>query len=436
MKISVFGIGYVGAVTAACAARDGHEIVAVDVNPIKVDAINAGRSPIVEPGLDEMTAAEVAKGRLRATNDVAAAIAESEISLVCVGTPSRDNGSLDLSYVTRVAEEIGQALRGKQDFHSVVLRSTVLPGTTEDVLVPVLEAASGKKAGTGFGLGYYPEFLRESTAIRDYDDPGAVVFGQLDPLTLERLHKIQNDLPVKPFAVPIRTAEATKYFNNAWHALKISFANEAGNICKGLDVDSHEVMNILCSDTRLNISRNYMKPGFAYGGSCLPKDVAALRYRAKQIDVGTPLLDGIVAANDAQIEIAYRQIERAGGKRVGLVGLSFKQDTDDLRESPMVILAERLLGRGFTVSVFDENVRLSRLTGANLSYIKERLPHIANMLREELDEVVLASDTLIVSHAAQIPRIDPVVLAQKVIIDLVRFAPDQRTGGNYHGICW
>ncbi len=436
MKISVFGIGYVGAVTAACGARDGHTIVAVDVNPGKIDAINAGRSPIVEPGLDEMTAAEVAKGRLKATSDVTAAIGETEISLICVGTPSRDNGAIDLSYVTRVGEQIGEALGRKRDFHSIVLRSTVLPGTTQDVLQPVLEAASGKKAGVGFGLGYYPEFLRESTAIRDYDDPGAVVFGQLDERTIERLHQIQNDLPVKPFVVPIRTAEATKYFNNAWHALKISFANEAGNICKGLDVDSHEVMNILCSDTRLNMSRNYLKPGFAYGGSCLPKDVRALRYRAKQIDIGTPLLDGVVAANEAQIDNAFHMVERAGGKRVGVIGLSFKQDTDDLRESPMVILAERLLGRGFQVSVFDENVRLSRLTGANLGYIQDRLPHIASMLREELDEVVSASDTLVISHAAHVPRIDPAVLAQKTIVDLVRFATDRRTGGSYQGICW
>ena len=436
MKISVFGIGYVGAVTAACGARDGHTITAVDVNPIKVDAINAGRTPIVEPGLDEMTAAEAAKGRLRATADVAEAIAESDISLVCVGTPSRDNGAIDLSHVARVAEQIGEALKHKRDFHSVVLRSTVLPGTTEEVMQPALEAASGKRAGLDFGLGYYPEFLRESTAIRDYDDPGAVVFGQMDERTVQMLHRLQTNLPVRPFVVPIRTAEATKYFANAWHALKISFANETGNICKTLDVDSHVVMNILCSDTRLNMSRSYLKPGYAFGGSCLPKDLRAIRYRARQLDIGTPLLDGVVMANDAQIDNAFRMIEHAGSKRVGLIGLSFKQDTDDLRESPLVILAERLLGRGFTVSVFDENVRLSRLTGANLAYVQERLPHIANMLREELDEVVASNDTLVVSHAAHIPRIDPAVLAQKTVVDLIRFAPERRTGGNYQGICW
>ena len=291
MKISIIGIGYVGAVTAACAARDGHTVVAVDVNPIKVEAINAGRSPIVEPGLDELTAEMAARGRLRATTDIAEAVRDTEISLVCVGTPSRDNGTIDLSYVTRVAEQIGDALCDKAEFHSVVLRSTILPGVTATIVIPTLELASGKKAGEGFGLGYYPEFLRESSAIRDYDEPGAVVFGHLDETTIARLHQIQVALPVKPFVVAIRTAEAVKYFNNAWHAMKISFSNEAGDICKTLGVDSHEMMDILCSDTRLNISRIYMKPGFAFGGSCLPKDVRALRYWAKQNDVETPVLE-------------------------------------------------------------------------------------------------------------------------------------------------
>ena len=436
MKISVFGIGYVGAVTAACAARDGHSVIAVDVNPVKVDAINAGRSPIVEPGLDELTAAEVAKGRLCATSDIDRAVADTELSLLCVGTPSRENGAIDLGFVERVAAQIGAALSRKAQGHSVVLRSTVLPGTTEQLLIPTLEASSGKRAGKDFGVAFYPEFLRESTAIRDYDDPGAVVFGSLDDETVTRLQALQVNLPVKPYVVPLRTAEAVKYFNNAWHATKISFANEAGNVCKGLGVDSHEVMNILCSDTRLNISRTYMRPGFAYGGSCLPKDVRALRYRAKQADIATPVLDGIAAANEAQIENAYRLIERTGKKRIGMVGLSFKQDTDDLRESPLVILAERLLGRGFEVSVFDANVRLSRLTGANLVYVQEHLPHIARMLREELAEVVSSSDALVVAHAAEVARIDADELAQKMVIDLVRYAPGRRSGDNYEGICW
>jgi GDP-mannose 6-dehydrogenase len=435
MKVSVFGIGYVGAVTAACAARDGHTVVAVDVNPIKVEAINAGRTPIVEPGLDELIEAETGKGRLSATDDIVAAVAETELSLLCVGTPSRENGAIDLDYVTRVAEQIGDALRKKSELHSVVLRSTVLPGTTEEVVIPALEWASGKKAGVDFGVGYYPEFLRESSALHDYDNPGAVVFGKVDDATIERLGKLQAT-PVKPFVTPIRTAEAVKYFNNAWHAAKISFANEVGNICKHLGIDSHEMMHILCADERLNISRYYLQPGFAYGGSCLPKDLRALRYRARQLDLGTPVLDGIAAANEAQIDAAYRMVVRAGGKRVGLFGLSFKQHTDDLRESPMVVLAERLLGRGFDVAVFDPNVRLSRLTGANRAYLQEHLPHIARMLREELDEVAAHSETLVVGHAELAARLGPEILERKNVVDLVRYRPQLRTDGKYQGICW
>jgi GDP-mannose 6-dehydrogenase len=436
MKVSVLGIGYVGAVTAACAARDGHDVVAVDVNPIKVECINSGRSPIVEPGLDEMTAAQVSKGRLRATMEVGDAIAATDLSLVCVGTPSRDNGSIELDYVVRVAEQIGQALRRSDRFHSVVLRSTVLPGTTDEVFIPALERASGKVAGRDFGLGYYPEFLRESTAIRDYDDPGAVVFGRVDDQTVARLRELQVELPVEPNVVGIRTAEAVKYFSNAWHALKISFANEAGNVCKSAGVDSHEMMNILCSDTRLNISKAYMRPGFAFGGSCLPKDVRALRYRGKQNDVPTPILDAVLHANEVQIDSAFRMVERAGSKRVGLIGLSFKQDTDDLRESPIVVLAEKLLGKGYEVAVYDANVRLSRLTGANLAYVNQHLPHIARMLRESLDEVVDASDTLVVGHAASAARIASEKLAERQIVDLVRMSPDKRTSERYQGICW
>ena len=436
MKISVFGIGYVGAVTAACAARDGHTVIAVDVNPLKVKTINAGESPIVEPGLDHLIKGEVQRGRLAATSDIERAIEDTDLSLVCVGTPSMENGGLDLTYVSRVAGHVGATLGRKAGFHSVVLRSTALPGTTEELLIPALEKASGKRAGQDFGVAYYPEFLRESTAIRDYDDPGAVVFGQLDDRTIEQLQRLQVNLPVKPFVVPIRTAEAVKYFNNAWHALKISFANEAGNVCKSLGVDGHEMMNILCSDTRLNISRSYMRPGFAYGGSCLPKDVRALRHRARQAEVPTPVLDGVAQANEAQIDGAFRLIERAGGKKVSLLGLSFKQDTDDLRESPMVILAERLLGKGYDLAVFDANVRLSRLTGANLAYLNEHLPHVARMLREDLNEVVEHGQTLVIYHPAYPAQIEPEMLAEKKLIDLVRFAPGRRSEGAYEGICW
>jgi GDP-mannose 6-dehydrogenase len=434
MKVAVIGIGYVGAVSAACLARDGHEVIAVDVSPVKIDGINAGESPIVEPGLDELIKSAVSSGRLRATDDLPSTIRQTDISLICVGTPSRMNGSLDTGFALRVAEQIGEVLKEGVD-HSVVFRSTVLPGTMDGLLIPALERTSGKKAGEDFGIGYYPEFLRESTAIKDYDQPGAVVFGRRDEKTLERLHALQPGIPVKPAEVDIKAAEAIKYFNNAWHALKISFSNEAGNICKAVGIDSHEVMGILCSDTRLNISPAYMKPGFAFGGSCLPKDVRALKAKARELDVASPILDAILTANDEQIQSAYRLVQSSGKRKVGVLGLSFKSDTDDLRESPMVVLTERLLGKGYEVKVYDPNIRLSRLTGTNLRYIQEYLPHIGRMLREEPGEV-LDSEVLVVSHKNLGELITPQMQDGKYIVDLARLWGAKLSDGNYQGICW
>ena len=437
MKIAVIGIGYVGAVSAACLARDGHEVLAVDVSQVKVDDINRGESPIVEPGASELIKSCVANGRLKASTDLVQAIHETEISLICVGTPSRSNGSLDTTFVARVAEEIGGILKAAGNLdHSVVFRSTVLPGTMDELLIPALERSSGMKAGVGFGIGYYPEFLRESTAIKDYDQPGAVVFGRRDEKTVARLTALQPDCPTKPSIVDIKAAEAIKYFNNAWHALKISFANEAGNICKGFGIDSHEVMGILCSDTRLNISPAYLKPGFAFGGSCLPKDVRALRAKAREIDVPTPIMEAILAANETQIQSAYRMVRQTGKWKVGVLGLSFKADTDDLRESPMVVLTERLLGAGCDVKVYDANIRLSRLTGTNLKYVQEYLPHIGRMLCEDLAEVVGHGETLVISHKSLGQMLDATTLASKSVVDLSRAIPDRLSGGNYEGICW
>jgi len=435
MRVAVIGIGYVGAVSAACLVRDGHDVTAVDVSPVKVDGINAGESPIVEPGLDGLIKAGVAAGKLRATTDLEAAIRGTDISLICVGTPSRSNGSLDTGFALRVAEQIGAVLADDTVDHSVIFRSTVLPGTMDTLLIPALEKASGKKAGEGFGIGYYPEFLRESTAIKDYDQPGAVVFGRRDAKTLARLHALQPNIPTKPAEVDIKAAEAIKYFNNAWHALKISFSNEAGNICKAVGIDSHEVMGILCSDTRLNISPAYMKPGFAFGGSCLPKDVRALRAKARELDVASPILEAILSANEEQIQSAYRLVQATGKRRVGILGLSFKSDTDDLRESPMVVLTERLLGKGFEVKVFDPNIRLSRLTGTNLRYVQEYLPHIGRMLCEEADEV-LAADVLVVSHKNLGELITGAMREEKHIVDLARMTAGELSSGNYQGICW
>jgi GDP-mannose 6-dehydrogenase len=438
MKIAVVGIGYVGAVSAACLARDGHEVIAVDVNPTKVSAIAAGQAPIIEPGLSEAIAAAAADGRLCATTDLAAAIAMAELCLVCVGTPSDSAGGLELAHVLRVASEIGAALKQREGFHSVVVRSTILPGTMDGLVIPALEAASGMKSGEDFGVGYFPEFLREGSAIKDYDDPGLIVFGARDDITFTRLTNLQPATRERVQRVELKTAEGVKYFCNAWHALKISFANEAGNICKAHGISGREVMEALCSDQRLNISKAYMRPGFAYGGSCLPKDLRALRRAARVLDVATPILDAAGAANDVQIELAYNLVTRAKNpnRRIGFLGVSFKPDTDDLRESPFVVLAERLLGKGYEIAIYDANVRFSQLTGANLAYVTEVLPHISKMLREDIADVIGFADTLVVSHAKLAGGLAPSAVADKTVVDLGGLPAEFRAAKDYYGICW
>jgi GDP-mannose 6-dehydrogenase len=439
MHVSVFGIGYVGAVSAGCLAKDGHDIVAVDPNGEKVAALNGGRSPVVEPGLDTLIADQVAARRLRAVGDAGAAVRDSELSLVCVGTPSRFNGSLDPGYVLRAAEEIGAALRSKRGPHMVVVRSTVLPGTMEDAVIPTLARASGKVPGRDFGVAYFPEFLREGTAIRDYHDPGAVVFGVLDgdETSIGRLGQLNPRLPVAPQVVPIRAAEAIKYASNCWHAIKISFSNEMGNIFKAAGIDSHLVMDILCSDTRLNISRAYMKPGFAFGGSCLPKDLRALRFRARELDVPTPVLDAALVANDLQLRRAYDMVAGLGVRRVGLVGLSFKPDTDDLRESPLVELAERMHGKGYDLRIFDPSVSYGGLTGANLHYVRSHIPHLSTLLAADVDAVCDHAEVLVVGAAGAAARRAVERCRGKIpVVDLVRVDAASRHHGGYYGICW
>lgn len=436
MRISVFGIGYVGAVSAACLARDGHTVCAVDPNPTKVDELNNCISPIVEEGLGELIEGGVKSGRLTATTDARRAIAESDLSYICVGTPSAGNGSLDTSYLTAVSEELGGILRSKDSFHSVVYRSTMLPGTMNGTIVPTIERASNLKGGKDFGVAYYPEFLRESTAIKDYDDPDVIVFGGNDDTTLERLLDIHSDINVAPTIVNFETAEAVKYTNNSWHALKISFANEIGNIAKAAGIDGHEIMSILCQDTRLNISAAYLKPGFAFGGSCLPKDLRALRYKARMMDVPTPILDATLEANDVQLDKAYSLVRRSGSRHVGVVGLSFKPGTDDLRESPLVELVERLHGRGFDIKIYDPNIQLDRLTGANLHYVRSRLPHIASMLTTNLDDVLDHSKVLVFGNAKVGREVVHLVAEDVTMVDLVRVGTGMRSSEQYHGICW
>jgi len=438
MRVSVFGLGYVGCVSAASFAGDGHHVVGVDVNADKVAAINAGRSPIVEPGLDDLLSRCASEGRLRATTDTAEAIHDSEVSLLCVGTPSRKNGSLDLSYLERVSEQVGAALKDKPDYHVVVVRSTVLPGTTHDVVIPALERESGKKYGDGFGVSVNPEFLREGTALKDFRKPPLTLVGHNHAADASGTIALYQSIDAPLISTSIRVAEMMKYTSNTWHALKVVFANEIGNLCKKMNVDSHEVMDIFCRDEKLNISSYYLKPGFAFGGSCLPKDVRALQYRAKEVDVELPLISQILPSNKAQIQQALEQVLETGKKKVGLLGFSFKAGTDDLRESPIVILAEALLGKGASLRIYDQNVSLARLVGANKEYIEKQIPHLSSLLCNTIEEVIDGSEVIVVGNqapefveAAKQCRVD------QIVIDLVRLPiHGAAMKADYRGICW
>jgi GDP-mannose 6-dehydrogenase len=438
MHIAIFGIGYVGAVASACLASQGHHVTAVDVNSAKVDCINAGHSPIVEPGLDLLIGEAVAEQRLRATQDVDAAIASSRISFICVGTPSLANGDLDLRFVRQATEAIGSALAYIADFHLVVIRSTMLPGTTSGVLIPLLERASGKRAGVDFGVAVCPEFLREGSAIRDYHDAAVTVLGVDDPSSEALLRDVLADLHGEIVITPTATAEMIKYANNAWHAAKIVFANEIGVVAKALGIDGRSVMEIVRADKRLNVSPAYMRPGFAFGGSCLPKDLRALTYRAKQMDAACPMLDSLLVSNQCHIQRALDMVREAGSRRVGLIGLSFKPETDDLRESPAVELAERLYGKGYDVRIFDSNICMERLTGANKSFIQATMPHLESLLARDIWEVIRHSDTMILAHVdMECRKILTQSAGEHVVIDLGAYSTGETPGfGRYNGICW
>lgn len=438
MNVSVFGLGYVGSVSAATFASDGHTVVGVDVNPTKVALLNAGQSPIVEPGLPELIESTVAAGRLRATTSTEEAIEATDVSLVSVSTPSRKNGSLDLSYLTRVCEQIGTALRDKPAYHVVVIRSTVLPGTTHCTVIPTLERASGKKYGVDFGVAVNPEFLREGSAVKDIRHPPLTLVGHNHAADAAGAVALYEGLDAPVITTNIRVAEMMKYASNAWHALKVCFGNEIGNFCKSLNVDSHEVMEIFCKDDKLNLSSYYLKPGFAFGGSCLPKDVRALEYRAKELDLDLPVLQSVMRSNQVQIQQAINQVADTGKKRIGLLGFSFKAGTDDLRESPMVILAETLLGKGYDVRIYDRNVLIARLTGSNKDYIEQQIPHLSRLLCDSIDEVLDESEVIVVGNAG--PEFGEALTRcreDQTIIDLVRvpFNPAD-VKADYRGICW
>jgi GDP-mannose 6-dehydrogenase len=455
VKIAVFGLGYVGVVSAACLARDGHQVLGVDPNPVKTELVMQGKSPIIEPGLEPLIAAGVANGRLKAISDHAAAVDHAEVMLICVGTPGQPNGSLDLSYVRRICQQIGERLAQVDAFKIVAIRSTLLPGSMQTTVIPTLEESSGKKAGQGFGVCINPEFLREGTAIYDYDHPPKTVVGATDDRASEPVRGIYAALQAPMLITDLRTAEMVKYVDNSWHALKVTFANEIGRLCKSMDIDARQLMRLFCQDTKLNISPAYFRPGFAFGGSCLPKDVRALTYQGRLMDVDTPVLSSILASNQVQIGHALSMIRATGKRRVGLLGLSFKEGTDDLRESPIVTLAEQLIGKGYELLIYDRNVKLASLVGANRDYILNHIPHIGRLLVDTPQALIEQSDVVVLATAEKefgellpglLPQVQgrngaPDAAQSKAVIDLVGVwnvaaGATNAAEKRYDGIAW
>ena len=429
MKISIFGLGYVGTVSAACLAGDGHEVVGVDPVQTKVELINAGKSPIVEAGLGRLVESGVNEGRLRATCDQNEAIRETDLSFVCVGTPSQPNGNLDSSSVKRVCELIGDALRTKRTRHTVVIRSTILPGTMRRVVIPALEEHSGKRAGVDFGICNNPEFLREGSAIHDYQAPPKTVIGELDAKSGEVLTSLYEKLNAPLIRTSIETAEMVKYVDNCWHALKIGFANEIGNFCDAFGVEPECVMDIFCQDKKLNISPAYLKPGFAFGGSCLPKDLRALSYQAKMHDLQLPILNAVLPSNEMQIARGVQQVIESGNQRVGILGFSFKAGTDDLRESPVIEVIERLIGKGYDLRIYDKNVNLAALVGANRDFILNRIPHISRLMVPTIDDVLVHGQTIVIgNNDSEFSQIQLKLREDQRLVDFVRIT---RTGSTH-----
>jgi GDP-mannose 6-dehydrogenase len=438
MKVSVFGLGYVGCVTAACLSQDGHQVIGVDINEMKIGMINEGKSPIVEKGLEDLIRSGRQQGTLQATTDLPGAVMDSDVSLVCVGTPSCSNGSLDLHTVKTISRELGNALRGKNKYHCFVFRSTVLPGTIRQTVIPLLEKWSGKTAHEDFDVCFNPEFLREGSSIKDFYNPPFTVIGANTSRGTDVVASLSEAIGAPIERTTFEVAEMVKYVCNAFHALKVTFANEIGNLCKALHMDSHQVMSMVCQDTKLNISSAYLKPGFAFGGSCLPKDLRAILYQGKELDLVSPLLSSLMESNRLHVQGAVNRVIGKGKKKVGILGLSFKEGTDDLRESPTVALVENLIGKGFQVKIYDPEVSLSKIFGANKEYIEKEIPHISVLVSDNLVEVIQASEVLVIakSFGRFSTDIQP-YLRDKVILDLVRVSADL-TGmpPGYEGICW
>jgi GDP-mannose 6-dehydrogenase len=437
MKISVFGLGYVGVVCAACLADDGHTVIGVEPNQVKVDLVNAGRSPVVEEGLGDLVSAAVTRGCLRATTDCGEAVTHTDLALLCVGTPSRTNGSLDVSYLGRVSEQIGAALKQRDGFFVVAVRSTVLPGTASKVVIRALERTSGRRLGQDFGVCVYPEFMREGSAISDFYHPPKIVIGASDERSRQRLTEIVSATEAPMFQTNIELAEVTKYVDNAWHAIKVAFANEMGVIAKTHGLDGRQVMEVFCADQKLNLSSSYLRPGFAFGGSCLPKDVRALNYESRSLDLDLPLLNAVLPSNRAHLDRAFQAIARRGHCRVGVLGLSFKAGTDDLRESPMVDVVERLIGKGFDIMIYDGKVNVARLIGSNREYILSQVPHIAQLMVSSKEEVLDHAETVVIGNGDdEFKGVLDELREGQYAVDLVGVSDSRTAGERVVGIAW
>jgi GDP-mannose 6-dehydrogenase len=435
MKISIFGLGYVGCVSLGCLAKNGHYVIGVDTNPTKVEQINSGKATIIEKDVDTIIAAQRLSGHISATTDNQLAVKDSDISIIAVGTPSTDKGHLNLQYIFKVAENIGEALQHKDSFHIIAIRSTIMPGTC-DKFAAIVERISGKKRNEDFAIVDNPEFLREGTAVQDYYNPPLTLIGSDNLTAAEKVAELYRQLPGEIIITDLKIAEIMKYINNTYHALKISFSNEIGNICSELGIDSHKVMDIFCKDKQLNISPYYFKPGFAYGGSCLPKDLKGLQTLAHDLYIDVPVIDGINKTNDIQIQRAIKLIYKYWDKKLGFLGLSFKAGTDDLRNSPTVSIIEALLGKGCDIVIYDKNINIAMLTGTNKEYIDSRIPHLSNLLVSDPAELINDCDIIVINTKE--PEFVKLVsdLDNKIIIDFVRLNEAIISKSNYIGINW
>lgn len=438
MKISIFGLGYVGCVSAACLSKEGHKVIGVDINKHKVNMLNKGQNPIIEKDLDKLIEGSVAKGNLKSTTECAQSVKESEVIFICVGTPSNDNGSLDLRFIKRVCKEIGIALRDNNEYKLIAIRSTILPGTIAETIIPILENNSNKKTGKDFGIVMNPEFLREGNAVLDFYNPPFILIGEFDKKSGDMVEKIYSKIKAPTIKTSIQVAEMVKYVSNVFHGLKIAFANEIGILCKSMGIDGDKVMSIFSMDKSLNISSAYLKPGFAFGGSCLPKDIRALNYRARERDVDALMLSSILLSNEKHIKNAVDMILKTGKKKIGVLGLSFKYGTDDLRESPSVILVEALLGKGMEIQIYDREVSLAKLVGSNKEYIEKTIPHVSRLISSSIEKVIESAEVIVITNnSSEFSQVSELLRDDQILIDFVRVISDPaKLRCKYYGICW